>query len=96
MVEGDEKLSEEAVYLAASMPAAGYRTVFAITWAIQDNDLDAPVVPEKVYMCMLGPSCMGKGRGIAYVLRHAFLRDKGYLYLDCKEGQRLRRGVLLG
>ncbi|PPQ81854.1 hypothetical protein CVT25_013454 [Psilocybe cyanescens] len=34
---GDEKLSEEAVHLAAGMLAAGYRGVVATMWSIQDR-----------------------------------------------------------
>ena len=35
--KGDEKLSEEAVHLAAGMLAAGYRGVVATMWAISDR-----------------------------------------------------------
>jgi len=34
---GDEKLSEEAVHLAAGMLAVGYRGVIATMWSIQDD-----------------------------------------------------------
>ena len=34
---GDEKLSEEAVHLAAGMLAAGYRGVVATMWSISDR-----------------------------------------------------------
>lgn len=44
---GDETLPEEAVHLAAGMIAAGYPSVIATMWSIQDKD--APLVAEKVY-----------------------------------------------
>jgi len=44
---GDEKLSEEAVHLAAGMLAAGYRSVVATMWSIQDKY--GPVVAEDFY-----------------------------------------------
>lgn len=45
--KGDEKLSEEAVHLAAGMLSAGYRGVIATMWSIGDND--GPPVAEDVY-----------------------------------------------
>jgi len=44
---GDEKLSEEAVHLAAGMLAAGYRSVVATMWSIQDKY--GPIVAEDFY-----------------------------------------------
>ncbi|TFK32235.1 CHAT domain-containing protein [Crucibulum laeve] len=44
---GDEKLPEEAVHLAAGMISAGYRSVIATMWSIQDDD--APVITKQVY-----------------------------------------------
>jgi CHAT domain-containing protein len=44
---GDEKLSEEAVHLAAGLLLAGYRSVIATMWAIKDED--APVIVDHVY-----------------------------------------------
>jgi len=44
---GDEKLSEEAVHLAAGMLAAGYRSVVATMWSIKDQF--GPVVAETFY-----------------------------------------------
>lgn len=43
----DENLSEEAVYLAAGMIMAGYRTVITTIWSIGEQD--ASLVAEKVY-----------------------------------------------
>jgi CHAT domain-containing protein len=44
---GDEKLSEEAVHLAAGLLLAGYRGVIATMWSIKDED--APVIADHVY-----------------------------------------------
>ena len=44
---GDEKLSEEAVHLAAGMLAAGYRGVVATMWSISDQH--GPQVAKKIY-----------------------------------------------
>lgn len=44
---GDETLSEEAVHLAAGMIMAGYPSVIATMWSIQDKD--APLIADRVY-----------------------------------------------
>ena len=44
---GDEKLSEEAVHLAAGMLAAGYQGVVATMWSISDQH--GPQVAEDFY-----------------------------------------------
>jgi len=44
---GNEKLSEEAVHLAAGMLAVGYRSVVATIWSIKDEY--GPVVAEGFY-----------------------------------------------
>jgi CHAT domain-containing protein len=49
---GDEKLSEEAVHLAAGLMLAGYRSVIATMWSIKDQD--APVVADHVYSHLFG------------------------------------------
>ncbi|KDR79601.1 hypothetical protein GALMADRAFT_63499 [Galerina marginata CBS 339.88] len=49
---GDEKLSEEAVHLAAGMLAAGYRSVVATMWSIKDNH--APKVAQDFYENLIG------------------------------------------
>ena len=48
---GDEKLSEEAVHLAAGMLAAGYRSVVATMWSISDQH--GPQVAEDFYARLL-------------------------------------------
>ncbi|TFK23338.1 hypothetical protein FA15DRAFT_594300 [Coprinopsis marcescibilis] len=67
---GDEKLSEEAVHLAAGMLAAGYRGVVGTMWSISDNQ--APEVAKDFYEYLLA----GGGKGIdasraSYALHHA-------------------------
>jgi len=44
---GDEKLSDEAVHLAAGMLAVGYRSVVATMWSIKDEY--GPIVAEGFY-----------------------------------------------
>jgi CHAT domain-containing protein len=48
---GDEKLSEEAVHLAAGMLAAGYRGVVATMWSISDNY--APGIAREFYSSLM-------------------------------------------
>jgi len=48
---GAEKLSEEAVHLAAGMLAAGYRSVVATMWSIKDKY--GPVVAESFYKYLM-------------------------------------------
>lgn len=71
---GDEKLSEEAVHLAAGMVAAGYRSVVATMWSIQDKY--APEVTNAFYSEVLRLSREGGGEGVdgtkaAEALRYA-------------------------
>jgi CHAT domain-containing protein len=49
--QGDEKLPEEAVHLAAGMIMAGYSTVIGTMWSIKDED--APVVAASFYSRLL-------------------------------------------
>ncbi|KAF9009688.1 CHAT domain-containing protein [Cyathus striatus] len=49
--KGDEKLSEEAIHLAAGMLAAGYTSVVATMWSI--SDIHAPQVSEEFYSYIL-------------------------------------------
>ncbi|PVF93157.1 hypothetical protein CPB86DRAFT_877372 [Serendipita vermifera] len=44
---GDDAIAEESTHLAAGMLLAGYQSVIATMWSIQDND--APRVVEDVY-----------------------------------------------
>jgi len=48
---GDEKLSEEAVHLAAGMLAVGYRSVVATMWSIKDQY--GPKVAENFYKYLM-------------------------------------------
>ena len=44
---GDKELPDEAIHLAAGMLVAGYPTVIATLWSI--NDEDAPSIADQVY-----------------------------------------------
>lgn len=72
---GAENLSEEAVHVAAGMLAAGYRSVIATMWSIQDDD--APVVSAEVYRHLLQGSEPDSSQA-AYALHYAIqhLRNK--------------------
>jgi len=48
---GDQRLSEEAVHLAAGMLAAGYRSIVATMWSILD--VYGPFVAERFYKSLL-------------------------------------------
>ncbi len=82
---GDEKLSEEAVHLAAGMLAVGYRSVVATMWSIQDSA--GPEVSREFYRHLLqnrmpeGQSARLDGARAAYALHYATqrLRDRGFL-----------------
>ena len=65
---GDDKLPEEAIHLAAGMLLAGYRSVVATMWSIQDND--APIVAEKFYEHLIEDAGGDSGRA-AYALHKA-------------------------
>lgn len=65
---GADELSDEAVHLAAGMLAAGYRSVIATMWSIQDDD--APVVSAEVYRHLLHGPELDSTRA-AYALHYA-------------------------
>jgi len=68
---GDEKLSEEAVHLAAGMLAVGYRSVVATMWSIKDKY--GPVVAEGFYKYIVekeGPDKL-HATGAAHAIHHA-------------------------
>ncbi|KAG9118856.1 hypothetical protein FRC07_006427 [Ceratobasidium sp. 392] len=72
---GDEKLTEEAIHLAAGMLMAGYKTVIATMWPIDDRD--APLVAARFYEYMLkdgAPSGKKAVRGLHYAVE--CLREK--------------------
>ena len=54
---GDEKLSEEAVHLAAGMLAAGYHGVVATMWSISDRR--GPQVAEDFYARLISQDLSG-------------------------------------
>ncbi|KAG9102862.1 hypothetical protein FRC06_000926 [Ceratobasidium sp. 370] len=88
---GDKELSEEAVHLAAGMIMAGYRTVIATMWSIEDKD--APIVAEKFYAYMLNGEAPNQ-RKAAKALHYAmgYLRDR----IGVKEFERWTPYVHLG
>lgn len=62
---GDEKFPDESVHLAAGMRMAGYSSVIATLWSIQDQD--APLIAEEVYARLLKEGRMnieGTGRAL--------------------------------
>ncbi|KDN34701.1 hypothetical protein RSAG8_12223, partial [Rhizoctonia solani AG-8 WAC10335] len=56
---GDEKLPDEAVQLESGMLMAGYTSVIATTWSV--NDADAPFVAGKVYERSMKDGKLGNG-----------------------------------
>ncbi|KAI0313037.1 CHAT domain-containing protein [Amylostereum chailletii] len=72
---GDEKLTEEAVHLAAGMLTAGYQSVVATMWSIKDKD--APVIAEEFYLRLMKDGGDGRSK-VAYALHAAVkhLRDE--------------------
>ncbi|TFK36478.1 CHAT domain-containing protein [Crucibulum laeve] len=48
---GDTQLSEESIHLAAGMLSAGYRSIIATMWSI--DDMHAPVIADQVYSHLL-------------------------------------------
>ncbi|KAH9925829.1 CHAT domain-containing protein [Fomitopsis serialis] len=63
---GDPKLSNQAVHLAAGMLYAGFRSVIATMWSI--NDCDGPEVAKEVYSHLLATKDSTQA---AYALHHA-------------------------
>ncbi|KAF8157266.1 CHAT domain-containing protein [Crassisporium funariophilum] len=79
---GDEKLSEEAVHLAAGMLAAGYEGVVATMWSIRDQY--GPMVAEFFYDDLLTQAGLEEGQtlnsaGAAHALHYATERVRGGL-----------------
>ncbi|KDR69226.1 hypothetical protein GALMADRAFT_104178 [Galerina marginata CBS 339.88] len=77
---GDEKLSEEAVHLAAGMLAAGYRGVVATMWSIRD--LYAPEVAEYFYSNLLDGLETLNGENAARALHDAMQKFRRKLAID--------------
>jgi CHAT domain-containing protein len=81
---GDEKLSEEAVHLAAGMLAAGYRRVVGTMWSIRDSTAQRVAVEFYDYLFKHGEEGSGNrfdGSLSAYALHHAvqeLRKDAGY------------------
>ncbi|KIM76963.1 hypothetical protein PILCRDRAFT_825717 [Piloderma croceum F 1598] len=72
---GDEKLSEEAIHLAAGLMLAGYGGTIATMWSIQDKD--GPVIADSVYSDLFSDTEPDSTRA-ALALHHAvkYLRQK--------------------
>lgn len=66
--KGDSGLPNEAIHLAAGMLAAGYASVVATMWSIQDDD--APIIAEKFYKYLI-EEAGGDSGGAAYALHYA-------------------------
>jgi CHAT domain-containing protein len=66
--KGDSGLPEEAIHLAAGMLMAGYGSVVATMWSIQDDD--APIIAEKFYKYLI-EEAGGDSSRAAYALRDA-------------------------
>ncbi|CUA68680.1 Nesprin-1 [Rhizoctonia solani] len=56
---GDEKLPDEAVHLASGMLMAGYSSVIATMWSVDDRD--APFVANEVYNELMVDGKLGNG-----------------------------------
>lgn len=72
---GDETLPEEAIHLAAGMLMAGYRSVVATMWSIDDDD--GPIIAKGLYEYLMNDGG-GDSTKAAYALHHAVgkLREK--------------------
>jgi len=66
---GDERLSEEAVHLAAGMLAAGYRGAVATMWSIRDEH--GPIIAEDFYSNLIQDTEHLSGEYAARALHHA-------------------------
>ncbi|KAI0088764.1 CHAT domain-containing protein [Irpex rosettiformis] len=69
---GDEKLSEEAVHLAAAMLNVGYRSVIGTMWSISDRT--APEVARRFYESLRSQLDSGEEPQPAYALHVAIKR----------------------
>ncbi|CAE6469288.1 unnamed protein product [Rhizoctonia solani] len=72
---GDETLPDEAIHLASGMLMAGYPSVIATMWSVDDED--APFVADKVYERLMKDGTIGNGEA-GRALHHAVagLRDR--------------------
>ncbi|KEP45072.1 aromatic di-alanine and TPR containing protein [Rhizoctonia solani 123E] len=72
---GDENLPDEAIHLASGMLMAGYCSVVATMWSV--DDCDAPFVADKVYAQLMKDGTLGNGEA-GRALHHgvAGLREK--------------------
>jgi CHAT domain-containing protein len=82
---GDEKLSEEAVHLAAGMLAAGYRGVVATMWSIKDRY--APEFAEDFYKNLIEGESFS-GEHAAQAIHHAAQNLRQKLALEKSDLER--------
>jgi CHAT domain-containing protein len=75
---GDEKLSDEAVHLAAGMLAAGYRRVVGTMWSIGDKPAQEIAESFYDYLWSHGEDTTDMSQS-AYALHHAIQRIRGTL-----------------
>ncbi|KEP46589.1 aromatic di-alanine and TPR containing protein [Rhizoctonia solani 123E] len=67
---GDENLPDEAIHLASGMLMAGYPSVIATMWSVDDRD--APFVADKVYAQLMKDGTLGNGeagRALQYAVK---------------------------
>lgn len=73
--KGDGELPDEAIHLAAGMLSAGYGSIVATMWSM--NDDDGPIIAEHFYKYLIHDASGDSGRA-AYALHNAVthLRNK--------------------
>jgi CHAT domain-containing protein len=69
IAKGSDELPEETVHLSASMLAAGYKSVVATLWPIEDAD--GPVLSDALYGALKRNLDAGEGLNVAYALHEA-------------------------
>ncbi|KIK58124.1 hypothetical protein GYMLUDRAFT_98321 [Collybiopsis luxurians FD-317 M1] len=77
---GDSSLPEEAVHLAAGMLVAGFKSVVATMWSI--NDADAPIVADSFYEALRDDVDAGRRVRPAYALHRALQRLRKNIGVD--------------
>ena len=83
---GDEKLSEEAVHLAAGMLAAGFKGVVATMWLIKDRY--APEFAEDFYKNLIKGGDSFSGERAAHAIHHAAQNLRQKLALEKSDLER--------
>ncbi|KDQ51752.1 hypothetical protein JAAARDRAFT_139800 [Jaapia argillacea MUCL 33604] len=75
--KGDSNLYDEATHLAGGLLLAGFKSIIATLWSIQDND--GPVISESVYTYLLSGGKYPDGSKAAEALHYSVLdlRQRG-------------------